>query len=238
MPTVLVTGAARGLGLEFVRQYSQDGWRVLACARDPSAPELAQLAAASGGRVTTHALDVADPASITALAAALDGTKIDVLLNNAGTMGSQSFAKSGTAIQRFGQSDYADWEQMFRINTLAPMRMAEAFVEHVAASDRKVIATLTSVVGSIGSNNFGGLYAYRSTKAAANAVMKSMGLDLARRGIVAVPIHPGWARTAMGGPNAPVDPVDSVTGVRKVIDGLTKEMAGRFWQFDGGEVAW
>lgn len=238
MPTVLVTGAARGLGLEFVRQYSRDGWRVLACARDPSAPELAQLAAASAGKVTTHPLDVADPASITALAAALEGTKIDVLLNNAGTMGSQSFAKSGTAIQRFGQSDYADWEQMFRINTLGPMRMAEAFVEHVAASDRKVIATLTSIVGSIGSNNFGGLYAYRSTKAAANAVMKSMGLDLARKGIVAVPIHPGWARTAMGGPNAPIDPVDAVTGVRKVIDGLTKEMAGRFWQFDGAEAVW
>lgn len=239
MPTVLVTGAARGLGLEFVRQYCADGWRIHACARGPQAAELAKLAASSsGGLVTTHRLDVADPASIAALASELAGTKIDVLLNNAGTMGAQSFAKGGTTIQRFGQSDYADWEQMFRINTLGPMRMAEAFVEHVAASDRKVIATLTSIVGSIAGNSFGGLYAYRSTKAAANAVMRSMGLDLARHGIVAVPIHPGWARTEMGGPNAPVDPVDAVRGVRAVIEGLTKEKAARFWQFDGAEAAW
>lgn len=238
MPTVLVTGAARGLGLEFVRQYCADGWRIHACARDPQAAELARLAASSGGLVTMHRLDVVDPASIAALASELAGAKIDVLLNNAGTMGAQSFAKGGTTIQRFGQSDYADWEQMFRINTLGPMRMAEAFVEHVAASERKVIATLTSIVGSIANNNFGGLYAYRSTKAAANSVMRSMGLDLARRGIVAVPIHPGWARTEMGGPNAPVDPVDAVRGVRAVIDGLTKEKAARFWQFDGAEAAW
>lgn len=238
MPTLLVTGAARGLGLEFVRQYSAEGWRIHACARDPQSAELASLAAASGGRVTTHRLDVAETSSIAALAAELAGAKIDVLLNNAGTMGAQSFAKGGTTIQRFGHSDYADWEQMFRINTFGPMRMAEAFVEQVAASDRKVIATLTSIVGSIGGNNFGGLYAYRSTKAAANAVMRSMGLDLARRGIVAVPIHPGWARTEMGGPNAPVDPVDAVRGVRAVIEGLTKEKAARFWQFDGAEAPW
>jgi NAD(P)-dependent dehydrogenase (short-subunit alcohol dehydrogenase family) len=238
MPTVLVTGAARGLGLEFVRQYAAEGWRVLACARSPDAPELAAIAAGSGGKVTTHALDVADPASIAALAKSLAGTPIDVLLNNAGTMGAQSFAKNGPTVQRFGYSDYPDWEQMFRINTLAPMRMAEALVDNVAASDRKVIATLTSVVGSIGSNTFGGMYAYRATKAAANAVMRSMGLDLARKAIIAVPLHPGWARTEMGGPNAPVDPVDSVRGMRAVIDGLTKEKAARFWQFDGAEVPW
>jgi NAD(P)-dependent dehydrogenase (short-subunit alcohol dehydrogenase family) len=239
MPTVLVTGAARGLGLEFVRQYAAAGWRVLAAVRTPAnAAELAAVAGDAAGRVTVHRVDVADSASVAALATELRDVKIDVLLNNAGTMGAQSFAKAGPTVQRFGHSDYDDWEQMFRVNVLGPMRMAEAFVGHVEASERRVIATLTSIVGSIAGNNFGGMYAYRSTKAGANAIMKSMALDLARRGIVAVPIHPGWARTDMGGPNAPVDPKDSVAGVIRVIDGLTKEQAGRFLQYDGTELPW
>jgi NAD(P)-dependent dehydrogenase (short-subunit alcohol dehydrogenase family) len=239
MPTVLVTGAARGLGLEFVRQYAADGWRVLACVRDVArATELGRILRQSPASVSAHPLDVEDGASVAALAAQCHGEPIDVLLNNAGTMGAQSFATHGVAVQRFGKSDYADWEHVFRVNVLGPMRMAEAFVDHVAASERKVIATLTSIVGSVASNRSGGMYAYRSAKAAANAVMKSMALDLAPRGIVAVPIHPGWAKTDMGGANAPVAPADSVAGVRRVIDGLTPERTGRFWQYDGTELPW
>lgn len=239
MPTILLTGASRGLGLEFARQYAADGWRVYACARNPQDSEgLAALVAASDGRVTAHALDVADHAAIDALAGSLAGVPIDVLLNNAGTMGAQSFARQGPTVQRFGQSDYADWEQMFRVNVLGPMKMAEAFVEHVAASEQKKIVTLTSIVGSIGSNAFGGMYAYRSTKAGANAIMKSMALDLARRGIAAAPLHPGWAKTDMGGTNAPVEPQDSVSGLRQVIAGLDKAKAGKFWQWDGTELPW
>ena len=235
MPTVLVTGAARGLGREFVRQYAAAGWQVIACARDPDA---ARDLASGSGSVSVRRLDLLEPATIAALAAALAGTALDVLLNNAGTMGSQSFAEQGLGAQRFGHSDYADWEQILRVNVFGPMRMAEAFVEHVAASERRIIATLTSMVGSIGTNRAGGLYAYRSSKAAVNAVMKSMSIDLAGRGIIATPIHPGWAKTEMGGPQAPVDPVDAVAGVRRVIDGLTPERAGRFWQFDGTELPW
>jgi NAD(P)-dependent dehydrogenase (short-subunit alcohol dehydrogenase family) len=239
MPTVLVTGAARGLGLEFVRQYAAGGWRVLACVRDVAkATELDRIVRESPASVSAHRLDVADGASVAALAVQLHDQPIDVLLNNAGTMGAQSFATHGVAVQRFGNSDFADWEQVFRVNVLGPMRMAEAFVEHVAASERKVIATLTSIVGSVASNRSGGMYAYRSAKAAANAVMKSMALDLAPRGIVAVPIHPGWAKTDMGGANAPVAPPESVTGVRRVIDELTPERTGRFWQYDGAELPW
>jgi NAD(P)-dependent dehydrogenase (short-subunit alcohol dehydrogenase family) len=239
MPTVLVTGAARGLGLEFVRQYAAGGWRVLACVRDVAkATELDRIVRESPASVSAHRVDVADGALVAALAAQLHDQPIDVLLNNAGTMGAQSFATHGVAVQRFGNSDFADWEQVFRVNVLGPMRMAEAFVEHVAASERKVIATLTSIVGSVASNRSGGMYAYRSAKAAANAVMKSMALDLAPRGIVAVPIHPGWAKTDMGGANAPVAPAESVAGVRRVIDGLTPERAGRFWQYDGTELPW
>lgn len=233
MPTILITGAARGLGREFVRQYAAAGWQVIACVRDPNAAR--ELAS---GAVSVQRLDLLEPATVATLARALIGRPIDVLLNNAGTMGSQSFAEHGLNVQRFGHTDYADWEQIFRVNVFGPMRMAEAFVEHVAASERKVIVTLTSMVGSIGTNRAGGLYGYRSSKAAVNQVMKSMSIDLASRGIIATPIHPGWAKTEMGGATAPVDPVDAVAGVRRVIDGLTPEKAGRFWQFDGSELPW
>jgi NAD(P)-dependent dehydrogenase (short-subunit alcohol dehydrogenase family) len=239
MPTVLLTGAGRGLGLEFVRQYAADGWTVLAGVRDPArAPELATLVTAAQGRIRVEVLDVADHSSIEALARAFAGLPVDVLINNAGTMGVQSFAGRGMEAQRFGQSDYEDWIHTFRVNALGAMRMAEAFADQVAASAQKKIVTLTSVIASIGSNNLGGLYAYRSTKAAANAIMKSMALDLARRGIIAVPLHPGWAQTEMGGPNAPIRPQHSVAGLRQVIAGLTKEKSGRFWQWDGKELPW
>jgi NAD(P)-dependent dehydrogenase (short-subunit alcohol dehydrogenase family) len=239
MPTVLITGAGRGLGLEFVRQYAADGWSVLAGARDPAKyAELEALTRAAAGRIRAFALDVVNHTSIDALAEQLAGTPIDVLINNAGTMGAQSFAGQGMQAQRFGMSDYADWTRTFKVNTLAPMKMAEAFVEHVAASAQKKIITLSSVIASIGSNNLGGLYAYRSTKTAVNAVMRSMALDLARRGIIAVPLHPGWAATDMGGPNAPLRPQHSVAGMRQVIAGLTKDKSGRFWQYDGKELPW
>lgn len=238
MQTVLITGASRGLGLELVRQYAVDGWRVVACARSAAASGLREVADRVPGRVGVHALDVTDHAAIDQLAAELSGTPVDVLLNVAGTMGSQSFARQGLAIQRFGAVDYGDWMAILAVNLLAPMKMAEAFVEHVSASAHKKIVTLTSIVGSISGNQRGGLYAYRSSKAAANAMMKSMAIDLAPRGIIAVPMHPGWVRTDMGGPAAPVGQEESVSGLRRVIAGLTPRDAGRFLQFDGEELAW
>jgi NAD(P)-dependent dehydrogenase (short-subunit alcohol dehydrogenase family) len=227
MPTVLITGANRGLGLEFARQYAADGWRVIACARRADTPALQALVAAEP-LVSAHALDVTDQAAVDRLAAALSGTPIDVLLNVAGVMGSK----------RFGATDYAEWAQVLAVNVLAPMKMAEAFVEHVAASEEKKIVTLTSRMGSIGDNSSGGYYAYRSAKAAANAVMKSLALDLAGRGIIAVPIHPGWVRTDMGGSSAPLEAPDSVAGMRKVIAGLTPADSGKFLQYEGKELAW
>jgi NAD(P)-dependent dehydrogenase (short-subunit alcohol dehydrogenase family) len=239
MPTVLITGANRGLGLEFARQYAADGWRVIACARRPAeAAELNELALDSGARVTVHAADVGEHAQLEALAQELHGTPIDVLINNAGVMGRESFAEKGLATQSFGQSDYEDWQRTFRINVLGPMKMAEAFVDNVAASEQKKIVTLTSIVGSIGQSSFGGLYAYRSSKSAANSVMKAMAMDLKRRGIVALPVHPGWVRTDIGGPRGELDVVTSVTGLRKVIAGLTPADAGRFLQWDGRELPW
>jgi len=239
MPTTLITGAGRGLGLEFVRQYAADGWTVLATAREPERhAELQALVAAAAGRIRVYALDVADRAAIGALAGALAGEAIDVLVNNAGTMGSEGYAGRGMQAQRFGSSHYDDWLHTFAVNALGPMKMAEAFADHVAASQQKKIVALSSVVASIGSNNLGGLYAYRSSKTALNAIMKSMALDLARRGIIVAPLHPGWAATAIGGPTAPVRPQHSVAGLRHVIAGLTREKSGRFWQWDGKELPW
>jgi NAD(P)-dependent dehydrogenase (short-subunit alcohol dehydrogenase family) len=239
MPTILITGASRGLGLEAVRQYAAALWRVIACARKPdAAAELNEIASGSGGRVTVHPLDVAEHGQIEALADRLNGLPIDVLLNSAGVMGRESFADKGMTIQRFGQTDYDDWMDTLRVNLFGPMKMAEAFADNVAASEQKKIVTLTSIVGSVGQNTFGGLYAYRSSKAAANCIMKTMALDLGRRGIIALPMHPGWVRTDIGGPRGDLDAATSVAGLRNVIAGLTPANAGHFLQWDGRELPW
>ncbi len=240
MPTTLITGTSRGLGLEFVRQYAASGWNVLACARQPAgSTELMTLAAAHPQRVRLMTLDVEDHSAIERTARELEGTPIDVLLNSAGIMGNGSFASEGVAFGRFGHSDFADWERVFRINVIAPMKMAEGFVGHVASSNQKKIVTLTSMLGSVALNRIGGLYAYRASKAAVNAMMKSMAIDLGKsHGIAATAIHPGWVRTALGGPRADIDAPQSVAGMCEVIAALDLERAGRYWVYDGSEMPW
>ena len=231
MSTILITGANRGLGLEFAREYAADGWRVLACSRS-SSDALGELAAQQS-KVSLYSLDVSELSQIDALAAQLAGTPIDVLLCNAGTFGSIGFAEGGVEAQAFGAVDYADWMRVLQVNVLGPMKMAEAFVEHVATSEQKKLIAVTSMLGSIALNNIGGLYCYRSSKAALNAVMKSLSVDLARQGILAAAVHPGWARTAMGGPQADIDAATAVAGVRQVIAGLTAEQLGQLLAYDG-----
>lgn len=229
IPQVLVTGANRGLGLEFVKQYLADGWRVIACCRNPlSSSALIALTASAGGRLSVRELDVADFGQVERLSAILAGESIDVLINNAG------FYPEG----EFGQVDYADWEEAFRINTMAPMKMAECFVEQVARSQQRKIVTLSSKMGSVADNGSGGSYIYRSSKTAVNMVMKSLSIDLAGRGIAVGVLHPGWVLTDMGGPNALIDATRSVSGLRQVIAGLTLENAGRFIAYDGKEIPW
>jgi len=227
MKSVLITGANRGIGLEFARQYAKDGWRVLACCREPgSAAELKQL----GGAVAIHALDIGDYRAIDSLARELKSESIDILLNNAGVYGSGP--------QTLAAVDYDDWAEVFRIDCMAQIRMAGAFVDHVAKSQRKIVVALTSKMGSVADNTSGGAYAYRSAKAALNMAYKSLAIDLAPRGIIAAVIHPGWVQTDMGGSSAPTSVEESVSGMRRVIDRMTPAMAGRFWGFDGAEIPW
>ena len=235
MPSVLITGANRGIGLAFAHSFAADGWRVHACCRDPDgAEDLAALSvvmasADTAGAVMLHRLDVTDGSRIAGLSRELAGEAIDVLVNNAGVMG------PGTG---FGEMDYDGWLPVFETNTLAPMRMAEGFVEQVAKSGRKLIVNISSIMGSLGENADGGAIIYRSSKAALNMVSKSLSAELAPRGITVIVFHPGWVSTDMGGPDAAVTPGESVEGMRAVIERVTPNDSGRFFNFDGHEIQW
>lgn len=231
METVLITGANRGLGLEFARQYAAAGWRVQATCRDPDAASALQKLAESEPRIVIQALDVERRAAIDALAQRLAGEPIDVLINNAGIYGD-------TAEHRFGNLDYTQWERVFRINTIAPVKLAEAFQPHLRRGRRRLIVAITSLMGSIGDNGSGGSILYRSSKAALNAAMKSLAIDLKPAGIGVLILHPGWVRTDMGGTGAPTLPAESIAGMRRLIDAFEPERSGRFLNFRGEELPW
>ena len=241
MPSVLMTGANRGLGFGLTKLYAAEGWRVFACCRDPQkAKDLSELAAKTGGKVTVHKLDVEDHASVDALATQLKGQPIDVLLNVAGYYGPKIVSEPG-GLQQFGESNYSDWARIYKINVIGPMKVCEAFVENVAASQQKKIINISSIVGSIGAigNGSGGnMYGYRATKAALNAITRGMAEDLKPRGITVVPLHPGWVRTDMGGPAADIDTQTSVNGMKTVIAGLTLRDTGKFMVYDGSTLPW
>ena len=228
---ILITGASRGIGLELARQYALGGWRVFACCRTPKdAGALGRLAGESNGAVSVHQLDVTDIRRIWTLAGELKEERIDILLNNAGTGEPEE--------QSFGHTDEAAWIEAFRVNTIGPMKLTEAFVNHVLRGDRKIIATMSSVMGSIGNNNSGGYYIYRSSKAAVDMVMKNISVDLETKGIIAVCLHPGWVRTEIGGPHAPLSPEEGVRELRRVLDSLTHKDNGRFLTYEGREIPW
>jgi NAD(P)-dependent dehydrogenase (short-subunit alcohol dehydrogenase family) len=231
MPTTLVTGANRGLGLEFARQYAADGWQVFAGCRVPkAAKELQRIAAESGGRICVLEIDVTDAASVRTAAAGLKDEAIDLLLNNAGV--------GGPPGQQIGGLDYAAWARVLDANTLGPMRVVEAFIDNVARSDQKHIVTITSGMGSVEDNTSGGSYAYRSSKAAVNMVMKSLSIDLAPRGITCVVVNPGWVRTDMGGSRGTLSPAESIQSLRSVIAALRPEDSGKFLNYTGKPYPW
>lgn len=232
MPNLLITGANRGIGLEFAKQYVEAGWRVFACCRNPDKSEvLKQLASQHAGWLSMHALDVTNFEQIDSLAAELASQEIDLLLNNAGIC--LDAHNNG-----FGATDYAAWMQTFRVNSMAPLKMAETFVRQITRSQQKKIVSITSKMGSIADNTSGDYYLYRSSKTALNMVAKNLAIDLAPRGIITAVLHPGWVQTDMGGPNALITVQQSVAGMRRVIARLAPVDNGKFYAYDGREIPW
>ena len=226
MSTALITGCDYGIGFEFARQYAADGWRVHAVCLDAASREKVEAL----GDVLFHHVDVSDEARVKTLAKSLEGEEIDLLINNAAT-----FAPDGPGTLQLPDLD--EFTRVMRVNAVAPVYVAGAFEEHVAASDRKLMVFLGTRSGSIGDNGSGGHYAYRCSKAALNMAVKSLSIDFSPRGIVAAVLHPGSVATeTRKGGQIPVG--ESVSGMRGVIDGLTLESSGTFQRYDGGTIEW
>jgi len=232
MSTILITGANRGLGLEFTRQYLKDGETVIATCRAPDGAEaLNELASGSGGKVRVERLDVLDDASCAALVGKLKGEAIDMLINNAGIIGPAMEKQSAASM------DYDGWAETFAVNAMAPLRVTKALLPNLEAGTGKRVTNVSSRMGSI-ADTAPNAIAYRSSKAALNMVMKCLSLELADKGFTITVLHPGWVQTDMGGPKADLTPTQSVTGMRAVIAGLTTADNGRFFNFDGKPLPW
>ena len=228
MSTVLVTGANRGLGYEFVKQYSKKKFNVLACCRnEDSASELKDLAK-EAKNIKIYSLDVGNIKTIKNLSQQLTNEKIDVLINNAGIYRSSTI----------GNINYDEWMESFRINTIAPYQIVEAFLDQILNSDLKKVVSITSKMGSIDDNTTGGSYIYRSSKTALNSMMRSLTHDLVDQGIATLTLHPGWVRTDMGGPGGWIDAFESVQGMIKQIDKLTIDNSGMYLDFAGKSINW
>lgn len=236
MGTWLVTGANRGIGLEYVRQLASAGETVIATARNPAeAAELAILAEANDN-VRLEALDLEDRASVIALGQRLEGVAIDVLLNNAGLYGGSW--DNASHRQSHDSMDYDLWEQIMRVNVLAPFQMVQVLRANLSASERKLVINMSSDLGSIANNAQGQSYAYRSSKAALNMVTKGLSVELANQGFTVISMAPGWTQTDLGGTSAQWPVAESVANQLKVIAGLTAQDNGRFVNLLGNNVPW
>ena len=209
MPTALITGAGRGLGKELARQYTADGWQVIG--------------------TTRRELEMTDRSQIFRFAKDLKGKPIDLLFCNAGITGKRGMKP--------GSFDFDSWEEVLRVNLLGPAALAEALIDNVAASERRIIAMMSSRLGSIREST-GMTLPYATSKAALNMLVKGLAAHLASRGIMVIALSPGWVRTDMGGAQAPLAPEVSVSGLRKVIDKLKSTDSGRFLSHDGTEIPW
>tara|TARA_B100000767_G_scaffold267866_1_gene287198 strand:+ start:963 stop:1649 length:687 start_codon:yes stop_codon:yes gene_type:complete len=228
MSTVLVTGANRGLGYEFVKQYSKNNFNVLACCRNAENASDLQKLAKEVKNIKIYELDVGNIKVIKNLSQHLKNEKIDVLINNAGIYRSSTI----------GNINYDEWIESFKVNTIAPYQIVEAFLDQILNSDLKKVVSITSKMGSIDDNTSGGSYIYRSSKTALNSMMRSLTHDLADRGIATLTLHPGWVRTDMGGPGGWIDTLESVQGMIKQIDNLTIDDSGMYLDFAGKSINW
>ena len=223
----MITGANRGIGLEFVRQYAALGWQVIATCRNPiGVGDLAKVE----GNIEVHGLDVTDQYSIARLAKDLDGMEIDLLLNSAGIFGPRNYT--------FNDIEYSEWMKVFDTNIFSPLKICSTFLPHVLKSDQKKMVTVSSIMGSIGQNTGGGNYIYKSSKAAVNQVMRCLANDLLVKKVAIRLLHPGWVKTDMGGEGADITAEVSVSGMRSVIDDLNIQSTGTFNNYDGTIIPW
>lgn len=238
MTTVLVTGSNRGIGLELVRQYTQAGSKVIATSRNPqTADELKEVAKQYGDQVLIERMDVTDADSIVEIANKYRDQPIDILINNAGVPGPREPNQEKLHEQFFGSLNYNAWLDVLNANTLGPMRVAEAFVDQVAASEQKKIVTLSSTMGSIVEATMPA-FLYSTSKTALNKAVTLMAEVLKERGIIAAAFCPGHVKTELGGQDALLEPVESVEGLRKLFDGLSMKDSGSYKRYNGETIAW
>jgi len=231
MATILITGSARGIGLELVRQYAQAGDRVYATCRNPDgAHDLKAMADGSSGLVTIHEMDVGDTASVQDCAASLGDGPIDVVINNAGVWG-------GLETQIFDNMDYDNWAYEFNIMAMGPWRVMQTFFDRVLASDQKKIITMTSQVAAHSYDHIVG-YSYASAKAAVNRLVTALAQEKAETGVIIALMHPGWVKTDMAGDVADISPEESALGVHKVINGMIGDDNGKFLKWTGDIHPW
>ncbi|MES2905637.1 MAG: SDR family oxidoreductase [Pseudomonadota bacterium] len=225
MPTVFITGANRGLGLEFTRQYAGDGWRVIATCRKPEqADDLKKL----GGDIRIEPLNVDEPDDVRRLAGKID-EPVDLLISNAGVYGRND---------PLATIDADDFGHTLHINTIAPVILASSFLSHLRKGKIKKLVAVSSLMGSIAENVSGGSLPYRASKAALNAAWKSIALGVKEDGIIAAVLHPGWVKTRMGGDKAPLDTQTSISGMRTVIEKMDMTKSGGFFSYDGKMLPW
>ena len=228
--TILITGANRGIGLELTKQFAQDGWQVFACCRNPADAGKLQALTERDLAIEIHALDVTNYEQMATLADRLGNRPIDILLSNAGIYGSKGVG--------FGEVDAEEWRKVLEVNTIAPLMLVQTFIEQVAASQHKLVAVISSKVGSIADNSSGGNYVYRSSKTAVNQVVKSLSIDLAERDITVISLHPGWVKTDMGGSNAEISTDASVSGLKSILLSAKLAQSGQFIEFNGSSIPW
>ena len=236
MPTVMVTGANRGIGYEHVAQYARKKWNVIACARRPEkAIELLQLQDKYGANFIIEELEVTNHKQVDDLSQKHSNTTIDILINNAGTGGPEGMP-GAMDYQKIDNMDYQIWRDILEVNLLAPFKVATSFHKQISISDKKTLIMMSSDLGSVSQNTFGGLYSYRASKSALNIVAKGMSNEW--KDIIVVTLAPGWCRTYLGGAEAEINPADSVADQQKMFESLTASDSGKFLDRFGNDVPW
>ena len=227
---VFITGANRGIGLELTHQYLAAGEKVFASARDLSTEGLSRLTERYPDNLKIVMLDVTDESNIQTVAGSLEGTSIDLLINNAGLFHSKH--------EDFSSLNPDTWIEEFRVNSIAPFLVTRALKSNLASASSSVVGMISSKMGSMGDNQSGGSYSYRSSKAALNAVSVSLANDLSDLDIPVVALHPGWVQTDMGGPNGLIDVETSATGLKAILDKAGKAESGKFYDYSGKQLPW